>query len=231
MYFKTKLVFAASLMLVLLPARAMFAADDLDSVLRRLDRAAAGFRSASADFKFDTETSDPVPDSEIQTGKVYYERKGADFKMAAHIAEVNGKPMVRIYTYGGGMLMLFDKPTDQVTRFARAGQYESYLMLGFGASGKELEAKWDMKYLGSETVGGVQTEKLELVAKDAAVRKNLAKVTIWIDADRAISLQQRFDETPGVYRLCTYSNLKTNQSLPGDAFTLPTDKQTTYSNR
>jgi outer membrane lipoprotein-sorting protein len=151
--------------------------------------------------------------------------------MAAHIAEVNGKPMVRIYTYGGGMLMLFDKPTDQVTRFARAGQYESYLMLGFGASGKELEAKWDMKYLGSETVGGVQTEKLELVAKDAAVRKNLAKVTIWIDADRAISLQQRFDETPGVYRLCTYSNLKTNQSLPGDAFTLPTDKQTTYSNR
>jgi outer membrane lipoprotein-sorting protein len=88
-----------------------------------------------------------------------------------------------------------------------------------------------MKYLGSETVGGVQTEKLELVAKDAAVRKNLAKVTIWIDADRAISLQQRFDETPGVYRLCTYSNLKTNQSLPGDAFTLPTDKQTTYSNR
>ena len=30
-----------------------------------------------------------------------------------------------------------------------AAKYESYLLLGFGASGKELADKWDIKYLGS----------------------------------------------------------------------------------
>ena len=39
-------------------------------------------------------------------------------------------------------------------------------MLGFGASGKDLAEKWDIKYAGEETVDGVKTEKLELVAKD-----------------------------------------------------------------
>jgi outer membrane lipoprotein-sorting protein len=226
-----KLALATLMALLLLPARALFAADDLEAVLRKLDRAAANFHSATADSKFDIETSDPVPDTEIQTGKVYYERKGADFKAAGHIATINNKRVVRIYTYSGGLLMLFDQATDQVTRIAKAGQYQSYLMLGFGASGKELADKFDIKYLGSELIDGVKTEKLELVAKDPDVRKNLAKVTIWVDPDRAVSLKQRFDQTPGVYRLCTYTNIRINESLPGDAFTFPTDKQTTYSNR
>ena len=56
-------------------------------------------------------------------------------------------------------------------------------MLGFGASGKELPKKWDIKYAGPETVDGMKTDKLELVAKDPTVRKNLPKVTIWMDTN------------------------------------------------
>ena len=70
-------------------------------------------------------------------------------------------------------------------------------MLGFGASGKELEEKWDIKYDGPETMDGVKTEKLELVAKDPEVQKNLPKVTIWMDTDRGVSLKQVFRRGPG----------------------------------
>ena len=72
------------------------------------------------------------------------------------------------------------------------------------------------------------TEKLELVAKDASVRKNIVKVTIWMDTERGVSLQQVFDEGQGQSRTCHYTNIKVNQSLPSDAFTLKTDRQTRF---
>jgi len=46
-----KLVIAASIMLVLLPVRAAFAADNLESVLRKLDTAAANFHTTSAKLR------------------------------------------------------------------------------------------------------------------------------------------------------------------------------------
>jgi outer membrane lipoprotein-sorting protein len=232
-------VFAAAIALALLPVRAAFAAPsndkELEGVLRRLDAAAASFRSTSADFEFDSVQTDPVPDKDVQQGAVYYERKGKEFQMAAHIREFNGKPAPKVYAYSDGVLKLYEKGIDQVTTFAKAGKYESYLMLGFGASGKDLEQKWEIRYLGSEVLMDgkthVKTEKLELVAKDPAVRKNIPKVTVWIDPERAVSLKQVFSEGSSGYRVSVYFNIKTNQPLPSSAFVLDTDRQTQYVSR
>ncbi len=78
---------------------------------------------------------------------------------------------------------------------------------------------------------GVKTEKLELTAKDPTVRKNLPKVTIWLDMARGVSLRQVFDEGAGQQRICHYFNFKMNQPLPGDAFALKTDAKTTFLNQ
>jgi outer membrane lipoprotein-sorting protein len=200
-------------------------------VLHRLDVAAANFHSTSADFEFDTVETEPIPDKDVQKGTVYYERKGNSFQMAAHIRELNGKIASKVVSYASGVVNLYEKLTNQVTRFSKASQYEGYLMLGFGASGKELAQKWEIKYLGPEVIDSVKTDKLELVAKDPTVRKNIPKVTIWLDTERAVSLKQVFEEGPGQYRVCVYYNFKTNQPLPADAFALKTDKQTVYINR
>jgi outer membrane lipoprotein-sorting protein len=102
-------------------------------------------------------------------------------------------------------------------------------MLGFGASGKELQEKWDITYDGPEAVDGVQTAKLELVPKDPAVREKLPKVILWMDTGRAVSLKQYFDEGNGQSRTCHYTNIKLNGPLPKDAFTFKTDSKTSYS--
>jgi outer membrane lipoprotein-sorting protein len=99
-------------------------------------------------------------------------------------------------------------------------------MLGFGASGKDLADKWEIKYQGSEVLDGVKTEKLELVAKDPEVRKNIPKVTIWMDVERGVSLKQLFEEGPGQYRVCVYFNFKVNQPLAAGVFSFKTDKNT-----
>jgi outer membrane lipoprotein-sorting protein len=228
-----KLIVAASIAVLLLAAHAALAApaDEKDKVLHRLDEAAKNFHSTSADFQFDSVETDPIYDKDIQRGTVYYERKGSTFQMAAHINEHNGKPSPKIYSYAGGLFRLFEIGLNQVTTYKKASQFESYVMLGFGASGRELADKWEIKYMGPETLSGVKTEKLELFAKDPAVRKIFPKVTIWVDPERGVSLKQVFDEGPGQYRVCVYFGFKVNQPLPTDAFILKTDKKTAYVNR
>jgi outer membrane lipoprotein-sorting protein len=230
----TKLAFAAAIALVLLPARASFAADDLEKTLHKLDAAAASFHTTSADFKFDVIETDPVYDDDVQTGVVYYERTGGKFQMGVHIDQHNNKPAPKIYTYGNGVFELFEPPpVNQVTTYTKANKFESYVMLGFGASGKDLQAKWDIKDLGSEPLSDgkttIKTEKLELVAKDPEVRKNLTKVTIWVDLDRAISLKQELHFGSSNTRIGVYSNIKVNGTLPADAFTFKTNSKTQHS--
>ncbi len=233
-----KFVFCAAIALLLLPGLGVFAAPaapdqkqnqkEKDKVLRQLDEAARNFRTTSADFEFDSVETDPIFDKEVQKGTVYYERAGSGFKMAAHIREVDGRPVPKVYVYSGGVFRLYEKLIDQVTTLSKVSKYQSYLMLGFGASGKDLEQKWEITYLGPETIDGVKTAKLELVPKDPAIRKNLPKVTIWVDPERGVSLKQVFDEGPGQYRVCVYFNIKVNQPLPADAFTFKTDSKTQY---
>jgi len=60
------------------------------------------------------------------------------------------------------------------------------------------------------------------------VRKNLPKVTVWMDTERGVSLKQVFDEGEGQYRVSVYFNIKMNQPVPSDAFTFKTDKSPTH---
>lgn len=232
MHSKKALFFVLPFGLLLLAGRTASAADDLNSVLSRLDAAAATFHTATADFEFDGAVTDPVPDTDVQKGVVYYQRTGANFEMGVHVATDNGQTAPKVITCcAKGSIQLYEKLPDQVTTLSKLSQYESWFMLGFGASGKELREKWDITYAGSETVDGVKTAKLDMVPKDPAVKKIVQKVTLWLDTSRAISLKQYFDEGPGQSRTCVYTNIKLNQSLPKDAFTFKTDSKTTYMNK
>ena len=223
-----KLTLAAAIMFSFLMVRPASAADDVQRVLHELDVASANFHSTAADFQIDTYQTDPFPEKDTQRGTIFYERKGPGFQMAAHIEELNGKPMPKMYSYAGGVFKLDEPLINQVTTFKSAGKFESYVMLGFGASGKELSDKWDIAYVGSETLDGVKAEKLELTAKDPTVRKNIPKVTVWLDTKRAVSLKQVFDEGQGASRVCVYFNFKVNEPLPVEAFKLKTDSKTQY---
>jgi outer membrane lipoprotein-sorting protein len=223
-------IFIAIFLSGLLAARNALAVppDQLKSVLDRLNAAAAKFESASANVEFDTVETDPVPDTDVQTGVVYYERKSGSVRMGVHLNQHNGKPSAKEYTFIGGTFKLFEPGVNQETTYAKAGKWESYVILGMGASGKDLQAKWDITDLGPETVDGAKTEKLELIAKDADVRKNISKVTIWVDPDRAVSFKQEFILSATSSYVCHYSNFKFNSSLPSEAFTFKTNGQTVY---
>jgi outer membrane lipoprotein-sorting protein len=229
---RKNLIMAAFAVLALLGTRGAYAADDLNSVLSKLDAAAVNFHSASADVEFDTVQTDPVPDTDVQKGAAYYQRSGSTFQMGVHIATDNDQPAPKVVVCcQGGAIKLYEKLPNQVTTLNKLSQYESWFRLGFGASGKDLQSKWDIQYDGPETIDGVTTAKLEMVPKDPTVKKTLPKVILWMDTSRAISMKQYFDEGQGQSRTCHYVNIKVNQPLPKDAFTFKTDSKTTYANR
>ncbi len=233
MYLRKGFAVAAIAMLATFAGgRTAQAADDLNSVLAKLDAASAKFHTTSADLEWSTTQTDPVPDTDIQKGVVYYQRTGTSFQGGIHIATDNGQPSPKVVVCcTKGSIQLYEKLQNQVIVLNKLSQYADWFRLGFGASGKELADKWDIKYDGMETVDGVKTAKLELTPKDATVRKNLPKVILWMDTDRAVSLKQYFDEGSGMSRTCHYTNIKMNQTLPGDAFTFKTDSKTTVVNK
>lgn len=230
MNLKRHILLAAALVLCVGTAR-LAHADDLQRVMHELDIAAANFHTTSADFEFDSIQTDPIPDTDVQKGAVYYERNGKAFQMGIHINQVNGRPVPKVVVVSGGIVRLYEALPNQVTTLTKLSQYESWFMLGFGASGKDLASKWEIKDLGVETLEGIKTEKLEMAPKDPAIRKNLPKVTLWLDTARGVSLQQDFDEGQGQSRHCRYFNIKVNESLPADAFKFKTDSKTQYVTR
>jgi outer membrane lipoprotein-sorting protein len=227
-----KFVLFGLVALVVGRARPAFAAGDLKATLAKLDAAAAHFHTLTADFEFDSIQTEPVPDTDVQKGVVYYRREGSTFQMGIHINNVNGQKVPKvIICCQKGAIQLYEEKLNQVTTLSKLNQYESWFSLGFGASGKDLAEKWNITDEGPETVSGIKAEKLVMIPKDPAVRRNVPKVTLWMDLNRGVSIKQVFDEGQGQSRVAAYWNFKMNQSLPRDAFSFKTNKQTAYVNR
>jgi outer membrane lipoprotein-sorting protein len=106
---------------------------------------------------------------------------------------------------------------------------ESFLVLGFGGSGKDMLKSFDVKYMGHEKVDGTHTVKLELVPKSAKVRNTFDHIWLWIDPSLGVSLQQQFFEpASGDYRLAKYSNIQLNKKIPDSVFKLKTTPRTKF---
>ncbi len=204
------------------------ASGDLNRVLAQLDSAAVKFHSAKADFQWD-QYERVVESTDTQAGVIYFEGSGAATRVAIDIETADGQPSKKTIVYSGAVLQFFQPQIDQMTVFhagEKQAQYESYLTLGFGGSGSELKKSWDITYQGIETIDGVQTAKLDLVSKDAAVRANFSHVTIWVDPARAISLKQILYEPSGDMRTAYYKNIEYNKKVSPSVFKIKTDSKT-----
>ncbi|MFZ1165636.1 MAG: outer membrane lipoprotein carrier protein LolA [Candidatus Sulfotelmatobacter sp.] len=208
---------------VLLPQQE---APSLDSVLKKMDAAAADFKATQADFVWD-QYQRVVDETDTQTGTVYFRRAGKEIEMMADIKQPDSKFVL----YKDGKLEVYQPKIDQVMEYpagANRGEIESYLVLGFGGSGQDLVKSFDVSYLGEETVDGIATAKLQLIPKSEKFRNNISKILLWIDLSRGISVQQQFFQGQGDYRLAKYSAVNLKAKIGNDVFQLKTTKKTQF---
>ncbi len=227
--------FAASALVALAvtaaPAQTQDKASRLSDTLRQLDTASARFHSAEADFKKDLYQR-VVRETTSQTGSIYFLKSGASTQMGAVI----NPPDARIIEFKDGRLRLFDPGANHLTQVdarANQAQYESFLTLGFGGSGKDLERAWTVTDDGPEQLNDgtstVNVEKLDLVAKDPNVRNTFTHVTLWVDPTRAVSLKQQFFSPSEDVQTATYTHIRLNQPVDGKRFAIKTNSKTTGS--
>ena len=194
---------------------------DTAKVLAQMDAASAKFQSTQADFKWDVLQS-VVNEHDVQSGTVYFERHGDSTSMAAYIKQ----PAEKTVFFNGSTLTLLQPDIKQETLFSAGsnrGQYESFLTLGFGGSGKDLQSNWTVSCQGMESIDGTQTAKLDLKPKQQSVANMFSHVTVWIDPPRSLGLKQIFYEPSGDNRTATYTGVKYNTKIPAEIFK-PKDK-------
>jgi outer membrane lipoprotein-sorting protein len=201
---------------------------DLEKVLNQMDAVAAGFKTAEADFVWDQYTK-VVNETDTQSGKVYFRRSSKEIEMAADIAQ----PAPKYVLYQNSTVRVYEPRIDQVTLYKTGknrAEVESFLVLGFGGRGHDLERSFEVSFQGYEQAGGVRAAKLNLVPKTVKGKNIFDHIILWIDPARGISVQQQFFEPQGDYRLAKYSNIKLNQNIPGDVFKLKTTGRTRVIN-
>jgi outer membrane lipoprotein-sorting protein len=210
-------------------------APTLESVLKKMDSVAANFHTTQAEFEWDIyqKVIDEVDD--VETGTIYYRHNGKDVEMMAQVKQAGSsksslKPEPKFVLLSGGKVRLYQPKLDQVTEIdlgKNQSDYQSYLVLGFGGSGQDLQKTFDVTFVGPETVAGVSTAKLQLIPKSEKVKNTYNQIFLWIDLDRGISVKQQFFQPQGDYRLATYSDIQVNgKKIADDVFKLKTTSKT-----
>lgn len=204
---------------VCLLAGSLLRAEDLPTILARMNADAPGLHTMSANIQMVTYTA-VIDDKTIDNGtiKIKKGKNGAvravvDFsgqKDPSQSREIGffGKT-VRIYYPNGHYYQDYDlgKNGDVLSQ---------YLLLGFGTSGDDLVRSYNVTLEGTEEIAGKPTSKLLLVPKDTKVLEHLSKAEIWIPVGAANPVQQQFYEANGNYRKVMYTDIHLNPSLKGE---------------
>jgi outer membrane lipoprotein-sorting protein len=208
--------------------------DPLQTVLKKMDTAAASFRSTQAEFEWDVyeKVIDEIDD--IQEGTIYYRRSGKEIEMMADVKMAGSdpaklKPEPKYVLFTKGKIRMYQPKPDQVTEFdlgSNRSELETYVVLGFGGSGQDLQKAFDVTYVAPETIAGVSTAKLQLVPKSEKVRNTYKQIFLWIDLERGISVQQQAFQPDGNYRLAKYSSIRINEKIGDEVFKLKTTSKT-----
>ena len=199
-------------------------ASELNAVLTRMDETAAKFRTTEADFVWD-QYAEVVNETDTQKGKLYFRRAKSGIEMAADITD----PAPKYVLFRDGKVRVYQPGIEQETVYnpgKNKADFESFLVLGFGGRGHDLEKSFDLRYLGTEEAQGIKADKLELVPKSQRMRNTFSQILLWIDPAHGISVQQKFLEPSGDYRLAKYSNIQVNSKIPDSAFKLKTTGKT-----
>lgn len=191
-----------------------------------MDKTSAGFKTVQTDFNWD-QYQKVVDDHDIQKGVIYFRRSGSEIEMAADIQQ----PAPKYVLYTDNKLQVYLPKADQVTIY-EAGKnrqdFEAYLVLGFGGRGHDLTNNFEVSYKGQENLDGKATYKLELVPRSPKVKGMFSLITLWIDPQTGMSVQQKFQESGGDYRVAKYTSIRVNQKLPDSAFKLKTTGKTKF---
>jgi outer membrane lipoprotein-sorting protein len=185
-----------------------------ESVLRRMDKSAADFRSLTADIEH-IKYTDVVKDTSSETGQIFVRR---DQKMRIDFT----KPDPRVILRTGDALFVYTPKINRVEEYnlgKNRSLVDQYVLLGFGTKSQSMQKSYDIALTGEEEIEQHKAFLLTLTPKSEDVRKQITKIQMWIDSSSWLPVQQKFFEAgSGDYFLSKYSKMVKNLKISDSKF-------------
>ncbi len=156
-----------------------------------------------------------VNDKSTESGKIFVRR---DDKMRIEITAPDPRTILR----SGNDIFLYTPKIKQIEEYdlgKHRALVDSFLLLGFGTSGSDLQKGYVVTMLGEEEMDKRQVVKLELTPRSDDAKKQVSKIQIWLDESTWLPAQQQVFETgSGDYFLIRYTNVVRNPKLSDNEF-------------
>jgi outer membrane lipoprotein-sorting protein len=198
---------------------AVASGQSLDSVLANMDKSAAGFRSMSANIERVSHTA-VINENTVDKGTMLLKRsKPREMRMLIDLKEPDPKTVA----LSGKKLEVYYPKMNTVQEYdlgKHRAMLDQFFLIGFGTSGKELAASYNMKLLGFDTVAGQRAARLELIPKSKDVLQHLRRLELWVAEATGYPIQQKFFLPANDHMLVTYSSMRVNPDVSDSAMRL-----------
>jgi outer membrane lipoprotein-sorting protein len=185
-----------------------------DSVLAMMDKSAKDFHTLTADIEH-IKYTDVVKDTSTETGKLLVRR---DEKMRIEFFKPDRRTILRI----GDSLFVFTPKINRVEEYdlgKNRDLVDQYVLLGFGTKSENVRKSYEVKVIGETELDNKKTVQIELIPKSDQMRKQIAKIQMWIDEASWLPIQQKFFESAsGDYLIFHYTNVMKNLKIGDNQF-------------
>jgi outer membrane lipoprotein-sorting protein len=185
-----------------------------DSVLAIMDKSAQDFHTLTADIQH-VKYTDVVKDTSAEIGRLLVRR---DEKMRIEFYQPDRRTILRT----GDSLFVFTPKINRVEEYDLGKNREmvdQYVLLGFGTKSENVRKSYDVNVIGETELDTRKTVQIELIPKSEQMRKQIAKIQMWIDESSWLPIQQKFFETgSGDYLIFHYTNVKKNLKIGDNQF-------------
>jgi outer membrane lipoprotein-sorting protein len=156
-----------------------------------------------------------VKDTSSETGKLFVRR---DEKMRIEFMQPDRRTILR----NGDSLFVFTPKINRVEEYDLGKNREmvdQYVLLGFGSKSENIKKNYLVTLLGETEFDHRKTVMLELTPKSDQVRKQIARIQMWIDEASWLPVQQKFFESGSEdYLIFHYTNMMKNLKIGDSQF-------------
>jgi outer membrane lipoprotein-sorting protein len=185
-----------------------------DSVLGMMDKSARDFHTLTADIEH-IKYTDVVKDTSTETGKLFVRR---DEKMRIEFEQPDRRTILR----NGDSLFVFTPKINRVEEYDLGKNREmvdQYVLLGFGTKSENVRKSYLVSLLRETELDHKKVALLELTPKSDQVRKQIAKIQMWVDEASWLPIQQKFFESGSEdYLIFHYTNVMKNLKIDDGRF-------------
>ncbi|HSY33844.1 MAG TPA: outer membrane lipoprotein-sorting protein [Verrucomicrobiae bacterium] len=185
-----------------------------DGVLAMMDKSARDFHTLTADIEH-IKYTDVVKDTSTEIGKLLVRR---DEKMRIEFFQPDRRTILRT----GDSLFVFTPKINRVEEYdlgKNRDLVDQYVLLGFGTKSDNVRKSYDVNVIGETELDNKKTVQIELTPKSDQMRKQIAKIQMWIDEASWLPIQQKFFESGSQdYLIFHYTNVMKNLKIGDNQF-------------